>query len=321
MSEIYNRGKIKNLTIEIDVNGISNRRGPGIFLKGLYDILPYNTGYCNFISSKKIYPFRRMIKSDYYYFPFPQIDEFIYNKWVKIKKANKLILVPNFVPTSWKRFPVEDIWQERKFSEIIKQVKGIAVHSERVRNHLINRTNTINLIKKYKIIRPCTNIKPKNIMPFFKRKIDILFFEKYQDFNRSQQGSQILKLFYNTPKKIERLKYENYTKEKMEYLANNTKFIIYFSFFDTGAIGLEEIQNYGVFAFSHQRDLIIHKETGFYVPELADEYDMNQAYQIILKKIEIITNLNPNTQYIAKINQEINKCQNALNDLCQSLFN
>jgi hypothetical protein len=261
-----------------------------------------------------------MIKSDYYYFPFPQIDEFIYNKWLKIKKANKLILGPNFVPISWKRFPVEDIWQEKKFSEILKQVKGIAVHSERVRNHLINRTNTIDLIKKFKIIRPCTNIKPKNITPFFKRKIDILFFEKYQDFNRSQQGVQILKLFYNTSKNIERLKYENYTKEKMEYLANNTKFIIYFSFFDTGAIGLKEIQNYGVYAFSHQKDLIVHKDTGFYVPELADEYNMSKAYQIIMKKIEIITNLNPNAQYIAKINQEINKCQNALNDLCESLF-
>ena len=105
----------------------------------------------------------------------------------------------------------------------------------------------------------------------------------------------------------------------MEYLANNTKFIIYFSFFDTGAIGLKEIQNYGVFTFCHQSDLIIHKNTGFYVPELANEKDMVKAYKIIMKKIEIITNLQPDTKYIAKINQEINKCQNALNDLCLSL--
>ena len=224
------------------------------------------------------------------------------------------------MPFSWEQFPIENIWQERMFSEILKQIKGIAVHSERVRNHLINRTNTIKLLKKFRIIRACTNIKPKNIKPFFKRKIDILFFEKYQDFNRSQQGIQMLNLLKNTSKTIGRLKYENYTKEKMEYLANNTKFIIYFSFFDTGAIGLKEIQNYGVYTFSHQRDLIIHNKTGFYVPELADEFDMSQAYQIIMKKIEIVTSLNPDTQSIAKINQEINKCQNALNDLCESLF-
>ena len=46
---------------------------------------------------------------------------------------------------------------------------------------------------------------------------------------------------------------------------------------------------------------------------------MNQAYRIIMKKIEILTNLHPNTQLIAKINQEINNCQNALNDLCQNI--
>ena len=194
------------------------------------------------------------------------------------------------------------------------------MHSERVRNYLINRTNTFNLNKKFKIIRPCSNINPKDIKPFFKRKIDILFFEKYQDFNRSQQGEKLLSLLKNSSKIIERLKYGNYTKEKMGYLAINTKFIIYFSFFDTGAIGLKEIQNYGVFTFSHQKELIIHNETGFYVPELADENNIGQAYQIIMKKIEIVTNLNPNTQTNAKINQEINKCQNALNDLCESLF-
>ena len=37
----------------------------------------------------------------------------------------------------------------------------------------------------------------------------------------------------------------------MVELANNSKFIVYFSFFDTGAIDLKEIQNHGVFTFSH----------------------------------------------------------------------
>ena len=102
--------------------------------------------------------------------------------------------------------------------------------------------------------------------------------------------------------------------------AKNSKFIIYFSFFDTGAIGLKEIQNYGVFAFSHQKDLVIDKETSFFVPELANEKDMKNAYNIIIKKINYITNLNPNLDIIAKKNQEINKCENSLNDLYKKLF-
>ena len=106
----------------------------------------------------------------------------------------------------------------------------------------------------------------------------------------------------------------------MKYLANNSKFIIYFSFFDTGAIGLKEIHNYGVFTFSHQRDLIIHKDTGFFVPELANKKDMSKAYKIIIKKIEIIRKLHPNSHSFAKINQKVNKCQNALNDLCKNIL-
>ena len=47
---------------------------------------------------------------------------------------------------------------------------------------------------------------------------------------------------------------------------------------------------------------------------------MTKAYKIIMNNIEILTKLNPNTTSIAKINQEINKCQNALNDLCKSII-
>ena len=225
------------------------------------------------------------------------------------------------MPRIWRNFPNKKIWKERRFSEILKQVKGIAVHSKRVKNYLSKRSNTLSLINKFKIIRSCTNINPKkDVKPFNKRKIDIIFFEKYKDFDYNKQGIQLLKLFYNTSKTIERIKYGNYTKEKMKYLANNSKFIIYFSFFDTGAIGLKEIQNYGVFTFSHQKDLIVHKDTGFYVPELANKKNIYKAYKIIMEKIEIITNLHPNSQSFAKINQKINKCQNALNDLCESIL-
>jgi hypothetical protein len=103
-------------------------------------------------------------------------------------------------------------------------------------------------------------------------------------------------------------------------LANNSKFIIYFSFFDTGAIGLKEIQNYGVIAFSHQKDLVIDNHTSYYIPELEDEYDMKKAYLIIREKIKKIMQLNPDSKYIAKKNQDINKCENAFDDLCKSLI-
>ena len=194
------------------------------------------------------------------------------------------------------------------------------VHSNRVRNHLARESFTLKMIKKLKIIRPCTNLKPHIIKPFNKRIIDIIFFEKYGDLDRSMQGAHLIELFKNSSLKMQILKYGNYSKIDMINIANDSKFIIYFSFFDTGAIGLKEIQNYGVIAFSHQKDLLIDNYTSYYIPELADEYNMKAAYIKIREKIKKIIQLNPDSTFIAKKNQEINKWENALDDLCKSLL-
>ena len=310
----------KKLLIEVDISGINYKGGPGIFVEGMNKILPYSTCNCNFVASRDINQIKGRNNSDYFFLPFPLLNQNIYNEWINNNITSKLILGPCFVPNNWNLFPEKDLWNERRFEEIIKDVKGIGVHSIRVRDYLAHRSNTTYLINKYKIIRPCSEIKPTKVKPFQKRKIDILFFEKYIDLNHSEQGKQLLELFHNSSKVIERIKYGGYTKKRIKKLANNSKFIIYFSFFDTGAIGLKEIQNYGVFSFTLQKDLAIDKNTSFYVPELADEHDMKHAYRKIIAKIENISKMNPDTKLISKKNQEINKCQNSLDDLCKTLI-
>ena len=168
-------------------------------------------------------------------------------------------------------------------------------------------------------MRPCTNLKPKIINNFEKRKIDIIFFEKYSDLNRTEQGKKLFKILEKTDKKIIKMKYKNYDRKTMKDIANNSKFIIYFSFFDTGAIGLKEIQNYGVFAFTHQKELAINNETSFYIQELASIDNLELASEKILKIIEDISKKKPNLELIAKKNQMINNCRNSLKDLCDSL--
>ena len=236
-----------------------------------------------------------------------------------MNKVNKLILGPLFVPQKWFKFPNKNIWREKNFPEILKKVKGIVVHNDRVKNYLADRSNTTNMYKKYINIRPCTNIKPKNINSFNDRKIDIIFFEKYADLNFREQGKVLLNLLKNSSKRIEHLIYGNYSREYMNILANNSKFIIYFSFYDTGAIGLTEFQNYGVIIFTHQKEFIFDNKSSFYVPELADKQNIIIAYEVIMKKIKEITDKKPNTVLIAKRNYEVNKCQNALDDLCKNI--
>lgn len=313
--------KRKSFLIEVDVSGSKGIRGPSIFIKGLKELLPYNTSNCIFVAFNNKYSINRNNKSNYFFFPTRNFKEKIYNQWVYEKIVSKLIMGPIFVPTLWNAFPNKNNWYERKFPDIIKQVKGIAVHSIRVRNYLAQRSNTTNLIKKYKIIRSCTNLTPKKIKPFHKRAIDILFFEKYADLDRRKQANQLLEYFNNNIIKIEKIVYGNYTKKVIENLANNSQFIIYFSFYDTGAIGLKEIQNYGVFAFTHQKDFVFNKDTTFFIPELADKDDMKKAYKKIIEKVKKLKKINPNSKLIAKKNQKINHCHNSLDDLCLSLDN
>lgn len=280
--------------------------------------MPYENNGCKFISSKKVRP-TKSHKIDYFYISLPKFGEKTYNKWVNVNKANKLILGPNFVPGKWFLFPNNVDWKEKRFSEIIKTIKGIAIHTNRVKNHLAKKSNSTNLIKKYKIIRQCTNLKPKNIKKFEERKIDILFFEKYADLNRTKQANHLIRLLHKKTKKIKILKYGYYNRKEMKELANNSKFIIYFSFYDCGPIGLIEILNHGTILFTHQKEFIIDKNIGFYIPELDKENHMESAYKKIMRKIEIINKLKPNTYLIAKKNQDNYKCENALDDLCKSL--
>ena len=305
---------MKPIIIEIDVSAADGNRGPASFSRGLKELLPFRTSKCIFKASKRISIKNSKHKSDFFYSPTSVKD---FDKWVKKKVANKLIFGPNFVPFCWYNFPDKKILRERRFREILSAIKGIVVHSDRVKNHLSKRSNTSDIISRFKIVRPCTNLEPKIINNFYNRSIDILIFEKYADLDRRKQALQLINLFKNTNKKIEKIIYGNYTKEQMEELANNSKFIIYFSFFDTGAIGLKEIQNYGVFAFSHQKDLIINKMTSFFIPELSNEYDMRPAFNKIMKIIRNVSKNHPNSEQIGKINQKINKCQNALDEICK----
>ena len=309
----------QNYIIFIDSSGINSIYGPGSFLKGIYQVLPFINKKCIFVSKGFIKYFNNYFQPDFYYNPSSNIKENQFRQLLDKKIINKYILGPNFVPNLWFNFPDSKLWKEKHFSEILNSVKGIVIHSVRVRDFLAQKSNNTNSLRKFIIMRPCTNLKPKVINSFEDRKIDIIFFEKYMDLNRIEQGKELLKLFKLTKKKIVILKYGHYNKKIMNDLANDSKFIIYFSFYDTGAIGLKEIQNYGVFAFTHQKDLVICNETTFHIPELETINNINLAAKKILEIIENVSKKNPESELIAEKNQKVNKCENALNDLCKRL--
>ena len=177
---------------------------------------------------------------------------------------------------------------KRRFREVLLTIKGVVVHSTRVRDHLASRSNNNDLLNKFIIMRPCTFFMPKDIKPFKERSIDIILYEKYPDLDRRLQGKQLFELLNNTNKRVEKLVRGYYTRDTEFILASDTKFVIHFSFYDTGALALKEIQNHGVIAFAHQKDLIFSNQTGYHIPEL--EYDdMVPAFNKIMKIIDEVS--------------------------------
>ena len=311
--------KEKNITIEVDVHGSEGKLGPSVLTRGIKEVLPYQTGKCTFIPSDTIYPIYSKNKTDFFYLPNPRLPESVYNEWISINETHRLIMGPMYAPTKYFLFPDPKIWSEKRYNEVLNAIKGFCVHSERVRDHLAKRSNTTDIIDKYIISRACTNLKPTKVKPFNERNVDIIFYVKYLDLDRKKQGNELFELLSKTNKSIEKIEYFHYTKDRLEYLANNAKFIIYFSFYDTGAIGLKEIQNHGVFSFTLQKELAINNETNFYIPELDTENEIEKGFQKIMEKIDEIMNSKPDTELVAKKNQEYNECQKALDDICSRL--
>ena len=73
-------------------------------------------------------------------------------------------------------FPNINIWKEIRFREIINTIKGLAIYSNKVKDHLSQRSNTTDLINKYIKVRSCTNLIPKYVNSFKNRAINIIFF-------------------------------------------------------------------------------------------------------------------------------------------------
>ena len=168
--------KSNKFVIQVDISKSKHGdRGPTILLRGISNVLPYETKYCKFIPSNGIYP-KDIKYIDYFLFTAPSINEKIYDKWIKHKRINSLLLGPNFVPNNWYKFPNTNIWHERKFREILSSIKGVVVHSNRVRDHLMIKSNTQDLINKYILLRSCTNNLPNNIKPFQERENDITIY-------------------------------------------------------------------------------------------------------------------------------------------------
>jgi hypothetical protein len=224
---------------------------------------------------------------------------------------------PNLIPRYWPSFPDQKVIVESQWPRFLSGMYGYVVHTERVGNYLMNRSMTEKLAKKY-VVAPACAYENGNIRvpPFVKRSWDILLFEKYADRDMRAEGNHLYELMTRDHFSVTRMQYGKFTRHSLTFQGMQARFIVYFSFYDTGAIAFLELQNLGGYSFSFQAEFLL-EQTGFFVPAL--EFNISEAWFKIRSQIREITLASPNCTEYAHLNRRKNSCLRTLNVLCQGV--
>lgn len=288
--------------------------GPGYFAYYLnQSIMEWKTSnyskYCNIILYRNISlsNLRIFISKPKNYIWF-QSSIFLFSSDINYKKV---IYGPNLSPIKYFKFPLNNT-HESKWIEIINKIKYYVVHHRRISNHLMNRTNSYFQYKKYLKFPCCIKYeKDSTIIKWDERKIDFLIYLKYVDCNHSIDG-EILINSLNSSYKVIVFRYGSYSTNNLINAARNSKVVIYFSFYDTGAIALIEIQRMGVFTVAVQKEFITD-QNGLYLPEL--EFNIDSA----ISKLKNIIAMKYDSIYIAEYSRQRSDCKKYFNNLITNL--
>lgn len=190
-----------------------------------------------------------------------------------INKINETILFdriiygPIVTPRNWFKSPIKNTY-EVNWCYIMKKIKAYILHSYRVKNHIIKFSKCYSYLNKYLILKPCIEINSNKlyITAYNQRKLDILLYIKYADKIKKTEERYLIE-YLKARYTIKIIYYGHHSKEELLIAANYSKFVIYFSFYDTGALSLLEMKLMGAWPISHQEEFI---ETGFgsYVKDL-----------------------------------------------------
>lgn len=289
----------------------SNRKnGPGRFAYYLnQSILEWNNStyrkYCNITLKKRITisNIRKFLANSNNYIWF-QTGLYLFNNNVNFKYV---LYGPNLSPIRYLDFPVNNT-HEIKWINIMNKIKYYVVHYNRISNHFMNRTNSNNQFKKYINFPCCMKYEQySNILKWENRKFDFLIYIKYSDSNHKKEGKLLINSL-NATNKVITFTYGFYNTEDLLEYAKNSKIVIYFSFYDTGAMALLEMQRMGVFTITLQKEFIT-QENGIFIPELENNI------QLAILKIKNIIKNKYNSVYIANYNRRKSDCLKYLYNL------
>lgn len=217
---------------------------------------------------------------------------------------SRVIYGPNVTPLRW--YTSLNNTYEQFWCKVMSNIYGYISHSNRVKYQIMKNTKCNLYNYKYFILRPCIqlNLDINKIKNYNERIIDFLIYTKFSDENRKLE-EKILISYLKKNYTIEVVKYGNHTKESLLNLSNNSKYVIYFSFYDTGALSLLEMRLMGVWPISHQIELI-ENGYGSYVKELDCDIHkslsiLDSIYKIVYNPKELANNIYNNLNCIKSL--------------------
>lgn len=224
----------------------------------------------------------------------------------------KLLYGPIVTPINWFNMPRNNTY-ETYWCLVMKRIKAFVTHSNRVQHHIIRQTKCHSNSHKYIILKPCIEIKSikYHINSYFERYIDFLLYIKYADLNKKLDEKVLIK-YLKKIYKIKVIKYGNHTKQSLLNLANKSKYVIYYSFYDTGALSLIEMKIMGVWPISHQEEFI-EPGYGSFIKELdtninSSLYKLNDIYKIKYNPYTLSQNAMNNLNCVNSLNNIVNSC-------------
>lgn len=215
-----------------------------------------------------------------------------------------IIYGPMVSPKKWFLFPMNNTF-EVKWSFYINKIFAYVVQSERVKNHLINKSVKLkNIEKKYIVSQGCLFSNTTYYIPSWgERNIDVLLYVKFADINKENELQHLIKSIAMKYKFIV-IRYGNHTRETLIQQASNSKILIYFSFYDCWPSSLMEMQNIGIYPLVQQCEFVEIYGT------CIKDFNLNEDK--ILKTVDKLLSEKYNSKDISKAYRKRNNCLRVL---------
>lgn len=242
------------------------------------------------------------------WFLFSDYINYIYNNNYSAAFHNT-IYGPLVSPKKWLNFPMNNTY-EVDWSNKMNKIFSYIVQSYRIKEYLLEKSQKLKDIEdKYIISHGCLYVNESlKVQEWHKRPIDVLVYVKFADLNMENSLHkllEILKIYFS----VKVVRYGNHTRMSLYKDCNNSKILIYYSYYDCWPSALMEMMNMGIYPIVQHCEFV--SKYGLCIKDFSIQYNLF---------VYIIYNILNITYNAYKISTYYRNRNNCIYILAQTLF-